>query len=1727
MDAVLQGTTAPVLDSNSAVGTADLSLNAAQQQYVISNTAFTTATATVGNGISFSGWFYPSGTQTVNSTIFDISGSGCAVSLYYGTSNQLYGYFNGAVVQSTVTVVPGSWHFFCYTIYCTSITTALQSLYIDASLNSNGAYAATNTTGSYVSFTGGTAGTGSYIGYGRGAGPVYTYFNGKIDDFRFYNRVLSLPEINVLYSFNYKSGTTPAIVSQMYYDISYVNAVQIDVSGTFSGLYVTRTAQVGAVTNTTTSTVSCANLVFVNATTWAYVDTTVAADTSYSYTVQPYVMNTSGSVVNFGSVTTTPLFNGFFNQGSSLPIAGSAAAVTTANLPGWATSGSTLFLCNGSVTGVYTGALPSTVTYYIDISQNAGTTARLSQYVGIYQGTSGMVSFFVWPRDIGTGGYYTQQTITVTLGGVTLLNNYSLTNALIPAYTITNPMFSSPAAATNGLSVSAPYNTVQTIPGWTVSGATNFLCTAAGTGQPFVFNTYGSYVLCQNPGSGSGTSFTQSVTLTPNTYTLSITAAVRAGTLNNANITLTATIAGSTPITQTFTASAMTWTAYSGTFVVTTLGVYTLTITLTQASANGDSMGFTNVTISPTPNLTNLPTPNASPYTSLNLPFTMSRAGTYLLNITTNAGTVASGMCVGGLQIRSATTTGVGYRMVDASGLALYYPFDLGSVSGTVVYDCSAGFTGLAGSADASLCGGAVLDTTQAIMGGADLSLNGSTCYVQMGSWSMPAAVTGNGFSITGWFQPSVAVEPSNATLCFFSSTACNLMVYLNQQNNWLDFSYNVAGGSEYVSNTYTIQPNRWNFFAMTAYYNGTTGVYTYYLNDVSMATQTGAWPQTSATFTNNYLGGVPVNSPTPNSFGPLGYFAGYMDDFRVYNRALSTPDILSLWSYGFASNQYANVIDMSGLGVYYPFDEGSIVLRSPPTPITIGAVTAVTSTGFTLAWSGGTGLGVTTSATVYNGSGTQTFPGISTSYSFATLAAPTAGNGYAWTVTLTAVNLVGSVSAVATVYAPPTTLVLTSSYSSPNVTLNWTGGVGTGVTLTWTLTAGTASTTAGNLTYNVAGGSQVIPVTGSGPWTFDVSAINVSGTIDALTTASPSQVTVNYVQYNSSTVTPTGSLSSGNGIVTGTSIGTDGYNYQVYSFGLTTYSYSINYTVSTATTVYVLAIGGGGGGASGGGGGAGGLYMLGTSVAAGTGTISISLGNGGSGGTSTPTNGSNTTVTFTGTPRATTITAYGGGYGATTGRAPNTGGSGGGGGYNYGPAAGNTAGNNYANAGGAQTTGSDYAGNAGGGAGNYGGTCVTANAKSIGGRGGCGLQCILPGISTFTPSGYSTFGRYYWGGGGGGSGANGAAGGPGGMGGGGGGGMSGTNNGTLPVGAGGTGINNGGNGSTASGGIGGEYGGNGGANTGGGGGGTRTGSSGTPGNGGSGFAIVAFPTIAVTPGISFLIVGGGGGGGAGGGGAGGVVYNPYITYASGLSFAVTVGAGGTAGTNLAYGTNGSNSQIVYNSTTYIASGGGCGGYNIGGGSTTPSGGCTGGAGYSGNPNLVGASNQASYTGCISYGNVGGDNGNNVGGSSGGGGGAGQEGGSCTSTTVPPNGGNGISNSITGTATYYAGGGGGSLGGSNTTSTGGLGGGGNGGGTAGVAGTANTGGGGGGVSMTSNYLPGGAGGSGVVILSIPTANYNSANFTGSGSKTVSTATIAGVSYTIIKFTSGSLTYTTA
>jgi hypothetical protein len=242
-----------------------------------------------------------------------------------------------------------------------------------------------------------------------------------------------------------------------------------------------------------------------------------------------------------------------------------------------------------------------------------------------------------------------------------------------------------------------------------------------------------------------------------------------------------------------------------------------------------------------------------------------------------------------------------------------------------------------------------------------------------------------------------------------------------------------------------------------------------------------------------------------------------------------------------------------------------------------------------------------------------------------------------------------------------------------------------------------------------------------------------------------------------------------------------------------------------------------------------------------------------------------------------------------------------------------------------------------------------------------------------------------------------------------------------------------------------------------------------------------------------FLVIAGGGAGGytgdiGGGGGAGGY-RNSYstetsggggssetsLTFNTGTVYTITVGAGGTSG-------NGGNSVISGTGITTITSlGGGVGGTvnGVSGGS---------GSGSSGNNSVT-----AGGAGTANQGYGGGFQANGGYGSSGGGGAGavGQASSGSGEGTVGGNGGNGVASSITGSSITRGGGGGGGDWSGGNYGAGGSGGGGTGGGTGAqnaVSGTANTGGGGGGAS--SNTPVRASGGSGVVILRMPTANYS-------------------------------------
>lgn len=300
------------------------------------------------------------------------------------------------------------------------------------------------------------------------------------------------------------------------------------------------------------------------------------------------------------------------------------------------------------------------------------------------------------------------------------------------------------------------------------------------------------------------------------------------------------------------------------------------------------------------------------PYTPFNIPIIIPVSGTYTLTFTFN-NTVAttSTICITNVNITDSTTMASAYSLVNPTSQTMYYPFDTNTTYGTGVYNCATGLNALF--PDASFNSGAQISTTTPFIGTGSVSLlSSSSQYVTLAAFTIPAATTGAGVTFSGWFDASGA-QTTNATLFNMSGTGGKISLSYNSTNSWLDFSAN--GGVEYIASSNPVLVNNWNHFAYTIMYNGTNATYTYYLNNKLLSSQTGAYPSTLP-YTNNTLG-----------YGSgLGYFNGFMDDFRVYTRVLSSQEIGALWNYGVSTNINYSIIDSSGMNMYYSFDSATRV---------------------------------------------------------------------------------------------------------------------------------------------------------------------------------------------------------------------------------------------------------------------------------------------------------------------------------------------------------------------------------------------------------------------------------------------------------------------------------------------------------------------------------------------------------------------------------------------------------------------------------------------------------------------------------------------------------------------------------------------------------------------------------------------------------------------------------
>jgi len=259
-----------------------------------------------------------------------------------------------------------------------------------------------------------------------------------------------------------------------------------------------------------------------------------------------------------------------------------------------------------------------------------------------------------------------------------------------------------------------------------------------------------------------------------------------------------------------------------------------------------------------------------------------------------------------------------------------------------------------------------------------------------------------------------------------------------------------------------------------------------------------------------------------------------------------------------------------------------------------------------------------------------------------------------------------------------------------------------------------------------------------------------------------------------------------------------------------------------------------------------------------------------------------------------------------------------------------------------------------------------------------------------------------------------------------------------------------------------------------------------------------------------YLIVGGGGGGGSamGGGGGAGQFIESSVNTVTAQSYTVTVGNGGAGGgTYGANGADGGDSSVF----SITAVGGGGGGGVQSAGRSGGSGGGGGGGGNTASGTATAGNNGGSGTGSGAEA---------VGGGGGGAGGVGGNGGGQRGG----DGGAGLSSSITGASVAYAGGGGGGANNDsgsfsqNGNGDGSAGGGDGGWNPAATNGADNSGSGGGGGGNIGTF-PGGAGGSGIVVVrytgaQIASVGGTQTSFTGDG-----TIGENGVLYQVSTFTS--------
>jgi len=180
-----------------------------------------------------------------------------------------------------------------------------------------------------------------------------------------------------------------------------------------------------------------------------------------------------------------------------------------------------------------------------------------------------------------------------------------------------------------------------------------------------------------------------------------------------------------------------------------------------------------------------------------------------------------------------------------------------------------------------------------------------SSQYVTLPSGFATLLTTTTNFTFAGWVYNN---SSGTWTRIFDFGTGTTVYMFLTVNSNTgvprFAITTSSSGGEQGVSGTASF-PAGWNHIAVTLL--GATA--TLYINGSSVATNTGMslTPASLGTTTQNYFGKSQWADP---------YLNAYIDDFRFYNRALTTVDITLLYNYPGMADISSNI------AMWWKFDE-------------------------------------------------------------------------------------------------------------------------------------------------------------------------------------------------------------------------------------------------------------------------------------------------------------------------------------------------------------------------------------------------------------------------------------------------------------------------------------------------------------------------------------------------------------------------------------------------------------------------------------------------------------------------------------------------------------------------------------------------------------------------------------------------------------------------------------